>query len=73
MRSPRSWCLAVCVLLVVPSEGRAQEKHAYQSDFTAAEFADAAAAGLGPELGGRFDAADFTLRNGPAASPEETE
>ena len=39
MRSPRSWCLAVCVLLVVPSEGRAQEKHAYQSDFTAAEFA----------------------------------
>ncbi len=39
MRSPRSWCLAVCVLLAVPSEGSAQEKHAYQSDFTAAEFA----------------------------------
>jgi len=39
MRSPRSWCLAVCVLLAVPSEGRAQEKHAYQSDFTAEEFA----------------------------------
>ncbi len=39
MRSQRSWCLAAALLLVTPSETRAQETHSYQSDFTVAEFA----------------------------------
>jgi dethiobiotin synthetase len=34
-----------------------------------ADFAAAAAAGLGPRLGGRFDAADFRCRYGYAAEP----
>jgi len=40
MRSPRSWCLIAGLLLAVPSAGPAQEKHAYQTDFTASEFAE---------------------------------
>ena len=39
MRSPRSWCLTACLLLVVPSAALTQEQHGYQTDFTAAEFA----------------------------------
>ncbi len=39
MRYPRSWCLIACLVLAVPSESPAQEKHAYQTDFTGAEFA----------------------------------
>lgn len=39
MRLSRSWCLAACLLLVIPATSRAQESHAYQTDFTAQEFA----------------------------------
>jgi len=34
MRHQRSCCLAASLVFVVPSETRAQEKHAYQTDFT---------------------------------------
>ena len=39
MRNYRSWRLACCLLLVMPSVARAQEQHGYQTDFMAAEFA----------------------------------
>ncbi len=39
MRTQRSWCLAACLLLVIPSETRAQDKHGYQTDFTLDDFA----------------------------------
>ena len=39
MRNSRSWRLACCLLLVMPSVARAQEQHGYQTDFMAAEFA----------------------------------
>ncbi len=39
MRYSRSWSLIACLVLAVPSESPAQEKHASQTDFTGAEFA----------------------------------
>ena len=39
MRSQSSWCLIACLLHAVPSTSPAQVKHAYQTDFTVAEFA----------------------------------
>ena len=39
MRHQRSWCLAASLVFVVPSETRAQERHAYQTDFTVEVFA----------------------------------
>lgn len=39
MPRPRSWCLAACLLFARPTLAHAQEKHGYQTDFTAQEFA----------------------------------
>jgi Xaa-Pro aminopeptidase len=39
MRSSRLWGVAVCLLLAAPLRLHAQEKHYYQTDFTAQEFA----------------------------------
>ncbi len=38
MRHSHSSCLLACLLFVAPSLARGQEKHGFQTDFTAAEF-----------------------------------